>query len=575
MNNLRLNRVRFAHTRHVVKVLSLDARDTLIAAKEHPGVVYSKFAAEKGLHIDANQVFPNFLKNYKIACQKYPCFGYKTVGDREWWNFVVRNTLLDSAPGSSNDITSKLADELFDFYATKEPWKLVESDIRSTLQKFRLKGISLVVTSNTDSRLKSILKQFCLDDLFSMILLAGEVGLNNKVFQVMDLFRKPKKRAGAPTAVRQREDGSDEDETAVKTAIPKKRRNNPMVQSTSRKEKTARSSSDSDGDDDEIAVAEHTFAASGDSGPAGPRDSGATATLDIDTDVSVDAQAQFERVQQQLKEGLEKDGKVLYKGAALYGAKEAKDTAKGNASSGMNRIGPVRAPAFLRQTVRWDFAPDICKDYKETGFCTFGDSCKFVHDRSDYKHGWEIDKDFEEGKYDEDDNTDYTIKEEDEMYPEECYICGNAFVDPIVTKCKHYFCTDCAMKEFKKSAKCPICQQNTERIMNAARDLINHLKRKKAEQKVPSDHEEEEEEPASSNCEGHDHEEHHHHQEHREDYQDDSEENDEGEEAGLESDNDQDEPEVADEEQAIEMEAIDDVDDGEEDESESDGNESD
>lgn len=32
----------------------------------------------------------------------------------------------------------------------------------------------------------------------------------------------------------------------------------------------------------------------------------------------------------------------------------------------------MRAPQFMRQTVRWDYAPDICKDYKETGFCTFG-----------------------------------------------------------------------------------------------------------------------------------------------------------------------------------------------------------
>lgn len=36
------------------------------------------------------------------------------------------------------------------------------------------------------------------------------------------------------------------------------------------------------------------------------------------------------------------------------------------------RKGPIRAPTNLRQTVRWDYAPDICKDYKETGFCTFG-----------------------------------------------------------------------------------------------------------------------------------------------------------------------------------------------------------
>lgn len=31
--------------------------------------------------------------------------------------------------------------------------------------------------------------------------------------------------------------------------------------------------------------------------------------------------------------------------------------------------GPIRAPSFLRATCRFDYAPDICKDYKETGLC--------------------------------------------------------------------------------------------------------------------------------------------------------------------------------------------------------------
>lgn len=39
---------------------------------------------------------------------------------------------------------------------------------------------------------------------------------------------------------------------------------------------------------------------------------------------------------------------------------------------------------------RFDYQPDICKDYKETGFCSYGDSCKFMHDRGDYKSGWEL-----------------------------------------------------------------------------------------------------------------------------------------------------------------------------------------
>lgn len=56
----------------------------------------------------------------------------------------------------------------------------------------------------------------------------------------------------------------------------------------------------------------------------------------------------------------------------MYGAREAKDSTKGKASSGLNHYGPIRAQQFMRATVRWDYAPDICKDYKETGFCSFG-----------------------------------------------------------------------------------------------------------------------------------------------------------------------------------------------------------
>ena len=41
---------------------------------------------------------------------------------------------------------------------------------------------------------------------------------------------------------------------------------------------------------------------------------------------------------------------------------------------------------------RFDYQPDICKDYKETGYCGYGDACKFVHDRGDYKSGWELDR---------------------------------------------------------------------------------------------------------------------------------------------------------------------------------------
>ena len=68
----------------------------------------------------------------------------------------------------------------------------------------------------------------------------------------------------------------------------------------------------------------------------GPSDMGATMLNEQETDFAVDAQAQFERIQQTLKDSKEKDDNV-YRGMALYGAKEKQDSAAGNASNGFVR----------------------------------------------------------------------------------------------------------------------------------------------------------------------------------------------------------------------------------------------
>jgi hypothetical protein len=54
--------------------------------------------------------------------------------------------------------------------------------------------------------------------------------------------------------------------------------------------------------------------------------------------------------------------------------------------------GPLRASAHIRVSTQIDYQPDICKDYKLTGYCGYGDSCKFMHDRGDYKSGWQIER---------------------------------------------------------------------------------------------------------------------------------------------------------------------------------------
>jgi RING finger protein 113A len=68
----------------------------------------------------------------------------------------------------------------------------------------------------------------------------------------------------------------------------------------------------------------------------------------------------------------------------------------------------------------------------------FSDSCKFLHDRSDYKLGWQLEREATSGEYnnsgDEDDKK-YEIDSDEDNLPFKCFICRNSFTDPVVTKC--------------------------------------------------------------------------------------------------------------------------------------------
>lgn len=196
-------------------------------------------------------------------------------------------------------------------------------------------------------------------------------------------------------------------------------------------------SSDDGGDDRRITVA---YKSTRTKAIDGPSDQGATATNEVDTELDRDAQAIHQRSIEVNKELEGKADDKIYRGLNNYTQfYQKKDSVLGNASSGMVRNGPIRAPAHLRATVRWDYQPDICKDYKETGFCGFGDSCKFLHDRSDYKHGWQLEQDHagSSNACDSDgdgDDTKYEIHSDEEDLPFKCFICRESFVDPIVTK---------------------------------------------------------------------------------------------------------------------------------------------
>lgn len=177
----------------------------------------------------------------------------------------------------------------------------------------------------------------------------------------------------------------------------------------------------------------------------------------------------------------------LYRGAKGYQSYiAARDD---GTSSKMRSRGPIRQTTTVRTTSLMDYQPDICKDYKETGYCGFGDTCKFLHDRSDYLAGWQLDvlpnsssrtrEDFLSDPEAEDDK--------EEEVPFACLICRQEFTDPVVTQCGHYFCSSCAIKRFAKNGKCFACGKQTGGLFNSAKKVLDKMeakKRRKAESRA-------------------------------------------------------------------------------------------
>merc|ERR1712232_150771 len=126
--------------------------------------------------------------------------------------------------------------------------------------------------------------------------------------------------------------------------------------------------------------------------------------LEVDAPVDQDHRAILER-NDEIHKGL-KDGtleKGVYRGLGGYKryANRGEGAIAANKYTGL--LGPTRNTlSNVRSTMRveyWNASSGtdggICKDYKETGYCGYGDSCKYLHDGSDYKQCYQLEAEWE------------------------------------------------------------------------------------------------------------------------------------------------------------------------------------
>lgn len=106
---------------------------------------------------------------------------------------------------------------------------------------------------------------------------------------------------------------------------------------------------------------------------------------------------------------------------------------------------------YIQTTIIVDYNRAVCKDFKETGYCGYGDNCIYLHDRSDSylvkggkSKGW---KDKEE-----------VVKPTEPPPDPDCKLCKRAMSGKVaVLSCSHRFCKACFDRYWKQHSLCPHC----------------------------------------------------------------------------------------------------------------------
>lgn len=198
------------------------------------------------------------------------------------------------------------------------------------------------------------------------------------------------------------------------------------------------------------------------------------APTSIDSDASVISQA---RAQKEISDKIYSGelSSSIYRGQKGYALYSEKSDSSIRASKYTGSLGPIQAPSHLRATCRFDYSYGLCKDWKISGYCGYGDSCIFVHDRSELKTGWELEKEWEKEQEEKRkralEQIERKAEEEAEEKPEEkikgCEKCGQTV--EVSTICKHLFCYKCSIELMMKSTKCYVCKKDTKGIVNDLR----------------------------------------------------------------------------------------------------------
>jgi putative hydrolase of the HAD superfamily len=155
-----------------IKAVVFDAGGTLVRTARPVGEIYAEVGRRHGREWDAVALQKSFKEAFKKMRGNRVGPVPSDGDDRDWWREVVRQTLGDE---SGSIAFEDYFGELYPLFERPDLWH-VFPDVVPVLDRLKREGCRLVVLSNWDSRLRTMLARLELAPYFENLFISTECG---------------------------------------------------------------------------------------------------------------------------------------------------------------------------------------------------------------------------------------------------------------------------------------------------------------------------------------------------------------------------------------------------------------
>lgn len=123
----------------------------------------------KDVKLSSSDIDLKFKQAFQSVSRQYPNHGKNSqITTKDYWKMIIAQSLPDSFD------TSAIVDPLYNHFSSKHAYRLYP-DVRPTLEKLSSQGFKLAILSNSDSRTRSVLKDFGILKYFDRVILSEEI----------------------------------------------------------------------------------------------------------------------------------------------------------------------------------------------------------------------------------------------------------------------------------------------------------------------------------------------------------------------------------------------------------------